>query len=163
MAATLSVWEFDTSAGADEAHVKVDRLQDQELVAVSDGAIVSWEPGTRKLSDSLPRGRSGGLETRERGPAGHLGRIEPHESHGRAASDRVGPQGVDDVVVRSRDHLTGASLDQDAPSRILAETIDLERDPGRGARHDGPGAHVGREVDGLPVGRVHPERRAGRL
>jgi uncharacterized membrane protein len=65
MAATLSVWEFDTSAGADEAHVKVDRLHAEEVFTVSDGAIVSWEPGTRKprtapFPSADPEGALGG-------------------------------------------------------------------------------------------------------
>lgn len=54
--ATLTVWKFPTSTGADEAVAKLADLQKQELITIVDAAIVSWpadrkKPKTRQLAN----------------------------------------------------------------------------------------------------------------
>jgi len=39
--ATLTVWKFDTTDGADFALAKLQELQRQELIEVLDGAVVT--------------------------------------------------------------------------------------------------------------------------
>lgn len=48
MARTLSVWEFDTPAGAGEAKKILADLETQGLIRVSDGAIVTWAEGAKR-------------------------------------------------------------------------------------------------------------------
>lgn len=48
MAATLSVWKFDTPTGADEATRLLSDLSKQNLIVVQDAATVSWEEGKKK-------------------------------------------------------------------------------------------------------------------
>jgi uncharacterized membrane protein len=46
--ATLSVWRFSTSEGAEMALSTLQDLQKQELIKVHDAATVSWELGDKK-------------------------------------------------------------------------------------------------------------------
>jgi uncharacterized membrane protein len=46
--ATLTVWEFDTVDGADNALAKLQELQRQQLIEVIDGAIVTYPQGAKK-------------------------------------------------------------------------------------------------------------------
>ena len=62
---TLSVWRFDTPAGADEAVDTLRVLAAKQLVTVYDGATVSWpegakKPKTRQLHDVSGPGALGG-------------------------------------------------------------------------------------------------------
>ncbi|MBD5785644.1 DUF1269 domain-containing protein [Cellulosimicrobium terreum] len=52
--ATLTVWKFETTDGAERAESALLALQKQELVQVQDAATVSWEEGKKK-----PRTRQG--------------------------------------------------------------------------------------------------------
>lgn len=45
---TLSVWKFDTAAGADEAVATLEDLSRRKLLTVWDAATVSWPEGTKK-------------------------------------------------------------------------------------------------------------------
>lgn len=45
---TLTVWEFDTAHGADQALEKVKKLHNEVLLQLHDAAIVSWESGQKK-------------------------------------------------------------------------------------------------------------------
>jgi uncharacterized membrane protein len=45
---TLTVWEFDTVDGADNALVKLQELQRQQLIEVIDGAVVTYPQGAKK-------------------------------------------------------------------------------------------------------------------
>ena len=44
----LTVWKFDSSAGAGEALAKLESLQKQQLVEIQDAAIVEWPQGKKK-------------------------------------------------------------------------------------------------------------------
>jgi uncharacterized membrane protein len=62
---TVTVWKFDTPAGADEALSKLQRLNAEMLLSLDDAAVVSWEPGhskpkTRQLHGSAGPGALGG-------------------------------------------------------------------------------------------------------
>lgn len=62
---SLTVWKFDTAAGAEQATQTLQLLQSQELIKVHDAAIVSWEQGkrkpkTRQLNDLVGAGAFGG-------------------------------------------------------------------------------------------------------
>lgn len=46
--ATLTVWKFKTSEGAEKALAKLDELQKQQLIQVLDAAIVSWPQGRKR-------------------------------------------------------------------------------------------------------------------
>lgn len=46
--ATLTVWKFDSAAGADAAVEVLQGLVSQELIKVHDAATVSWEEGRKK-------------------------------------------------------------------------------------------------------------------
>jgi uncharacterized membrane protein len=46
--ASLTVWKFDTSDGADQALAKVESLSKQQLITVQDAAVVSWPEGAKK-------------------------------------------------------------------------------------------------------------------
>ena len=64
--ATLTVWKFDTAAGADNAVRTLDGLARQQLIKVYDAATVSWESGarkpkTRQLNDLTGAGALGGM------------------------------------------------------------------------------------------------------
>jgi uncharacterized membrane protein len=53
--ATLSVWEFPTADGADQAIGTLESLQKQQLITIHDAAIVTWpadkkKPKTRQLN-----------------------------------------------------------------------------------------------------------------
>jgi len=61
----LTVWKFGTPAGADAALEKLQSLQQRNLIAVQDAAVVSWEEGrskpkTRELHDTRLGGALGG-------------------------------------------------------------------------------------------------------
>jgi uncharacterized membrane protein len=63
--ASLTVWKFGTPFGADAALETLQGLQQQELIAVRDAAVVSWEAGTskprtRQLHDTRLGGALGG-------------------------------------------------------------------------------------------------------
>ena len=63
--ATLTVWRFDTAAGADEAAKVLDQLAREEAITVLDAATVSWEEGkkkprTRQATDTTAEGALGG-------------------------------------------------------------------------------------------------------
>jgi uncharacterized membrane protein len=45
---TLTVWKFDTAAGADGALDLLQRLQKEELLQVNDAATVYWQEGRKK-------------------------------------------------------------------------------------------------------------------
>src|SRR6478672_3981058 len=45
---TLTVWKFDTAAGADGALDLLQRLQKEELLRVNDAATVYWQEGRKK-------------------------------------------------------------------------------------------------------------------
>jgi uncharacterized membrane protein len=62
---TLTVWKFPTISGADEALSTLKTLQQQELIKVHDGAVVSWpidkkKPKTRQLTPTAGIGALGG-------------------------------------------------------------------------------------------------------
>lgn len=64
--ATLSVWEFDSPSGAEEASVTLEALAKKRLIVVHDAAIVSWEPDakkpkTRQLHNLAGAGALGGM------------------------------------------------------------------------------------------------------
>ena len=46
--ATLTVWRFDTTEGAEQAARILDDLERADLVVVEDAATVTWEVGKRK-------------------------------------------------------------------------------------------------------------------
>ena len=46
--ATLSVWKFETSDGAEQMLTKLQSLQKQQLIQVQDAAIVTWPQGKDK-------------------------------------------------------------------------------------------------------------------
>jgi uncharacterized membrane protein len=46
--ATLTVWRFDTAAGAENALSTLERMQKEELLQISDGAYVYWPEGKKK-------------------------------------------------------------------------------------------------------------------
>lgn len=46
--ATLTVWKFNTTYGADEASRKLQELAKQDLIQVHDAATVTWEEGKKK-------------------------------------------------------------------------------------------------------------------
>ena len=63
--ATLSVWKFDSPAGADQAVATLKSLVSQNLITVHDAATVSWQEGskkpkTRQLHDLVGSGAMGG-------------------------------------------------------------------------------------------------------
>lgn len=63
--ATLTVWQFPTPQGADEAEQTLGTLQKQELIQVIDAATVSWPPDkkrpkTRQLNSPAGAGALGG-------------------------------------------------------------------------------------------------------
>lgn len=62
---TLTVWKFDTEAGADEAAGTLGKLASQHLITIHDAATVSWaegkrKPRTRQLNDLAGKGAMGG-------------------------------------------------------------------------------------------------------
>lgn len=63
--ATLTVWKFDSVTGANEALAKLQALQKQHLIEVSDAAIVEWpqgkkRPKTRQLTNLTSAGALNG-------------------------------------------------------------------------------------------------------
>jgi uncharacterized membrane protein len=63
--ANLTAWEFDTVDGADRCLGVLTGLQAQQLIAIQDGAVVTWEPGkkkpkTRQLTSTTGSGALGG-------------------------------------------------------------------------------------------------------
>lgn len=64
--ATLTVWKFDTSSGADEAVSTLESLSKQRLISLHDAATVSWEadrkkPRTRQLHSLAAVGAMSGM------------------------------------------------------------------------------------------------------
>ena len=63
--ATLSVWKYDTTYGADQASEKLQDLSRQGLLALHDAATVVWEEGrkkprTKQLASTTAAGALGG-------------------------------------------------------------------------------------------------------
>jgi uncharacterized membrane protein len=48
MAATLTVWKFDTVHGAESALGLLQRMQKEELITINDAAYVYWTEGRKK-------------------------------------------------------------------------------------------------------------------
>jgi uncharacterized membrane protein len=46
--ATLTVWKFDSTGGAENALVLLERMQKEELLQVNDAAYVYWPEGKKK-------------------------------------------------------------------------------------------------------------------
>ncbi|MEI7057355.1 DUF1269 domain-containing protein [Nocardioides sp. CCNWLW239] len=46
--ATLTVWKYDTTDGADEAVKNLEELVQQDLIVLEDAATVRWEVGKKK-------------------------------------------------------------------------------------------------------------------
>src|SRR3954470_19548060 len=46
--ATLTVWKFDSTSGAENALALLERMQKEELVQVNDAAYVYWQEGRKK-------------------------------------------------------------------------------------------------------------------
>lgn len=62
---TLTAWKFPTAAGAEDALATLERLQEEELVRIDDGAIVAWpegrsKPRTRQMHNLVGGGALGG-------------------------------------------------------------------------------------------------------
>ena len=62
---SLTVWKFNTPNGADDALLKLEKLEKDMLIQLHDAAVVSWEvgkkkPKTRQLNDTTARGALGG-------------------------------------------------------------------------------------------------------
>ena len=63
--ATLTAWKFNTPNGADDALLKLEKLQSDMLIQLHDAAVVSWEvgrkkPKTHELHDTKAAGALGG-------------------------------------------------------------------------------------------------------
>src|SRR5687768_6320237 len=63
--ATLTVWKFNSTEGADVLEKSLERLQRQELVQIVDAAVVTWkegdkQPKTRQLTNVAAAGALGG-------------------------------------------------------------------------------------------------------
>jgi len=64
--ATLTVWRFNTPAGAEQASQLLGSLSKQQLITIHDAATVSWQPGankpkTRQLNNLAGAGALGGM------------------------------------------------------------------------------------------------------
>jgi uncharacterized membrane protein len=64
--ATLTVWKFPTTDGADRAVSTLQSLEKQQLINLHDAATVSWEPGAKKprtnqLHNLVGSGAMGGM------------------------------------------------------------------------------------------------------
>lgn len=64
-AATLTVWKFDTSHGAEHASKTLQDLSRENLIVIHDAAVVEWEEGkkkprTRQLHNLTGAGALGG-------------------------------------------------------------------------------------------------------
>ena len=66
---TLTVWKFDSPAGAQEALNKLVELSKQHLIQVNDAAVVSWEAGKKK-----PKTNNYGSMTGQAAVSGAYGR-----------------------------------------------------------------------------------------
>jgi uncharacterized membrane protein len=63
--ATLTVWKFPTTQGADQAEQTLEQLQKEELIQIHDAAVVYWpegakKPKTRQLHSLTGAGALGG-------------------------------------------------------------------------------------------------------
>ena len=63
--ATLTVWKFHDAAGAEKLLEELEQMQNQELIKVLDGAVVTWpqdakKPRTSQLSNMTGKGALGG-------------------------------------------------------------------------------------------------------
>jgi len=63
--ATLTVWKFESTDGAERAEQKLLTLSKQQIIAVHDAATVTWEvgrkkPKTRQLASTTGAGALGG-------------------------------------------------------------------------------------------------------
>jgi uncharacterized membrane protein len=57
--ATLTVWKFDTSEGAEQASRTLQNLERQELIKIHDAATVTWEVGAKKPKTQQMRNLAG--------------------------------------------------------------------------------------------------------
>jgi uncharacterized membrane protein len=57
---TLSVWKFDTAAGAEDAEKRLLALQAENLITIDDAAVVSWEDGKKKPKTRQLNGSTSG-------------------------------------------------------------------------------------------------------
>src|SRR4051812_11629529 len=63
--ATLTVWKFDSTGGAESALVQLERMQKEELIQINDAAYVYWpedkkKPKTEQLHKLKSAGALGG-------------------------------------------------------------------------------------------------------
>ena len=63
--ATLTVWKFESTDGAERAEQKLRTLAQQQIIALHDAATVAWEvgkkkPKTRQLANTTGAGALGG-------------------------------------------------------------------------------------------------------
>jgi uncharacterized membrane protein len=63
--ATLTAWKFNTAQGADDALLRLQKLDSQMLISLHDAAVVTWEvgnkkPKTREMNDTKAAGALGG-------------------------------------------------------------------------------------------------------
>jgi uncharacterized membrane protein len=57
--ASLTVWKFDTSEGANQALGKLEGLAKQQLLTIEDAAVVSWPQGKKKPKTHQARSMTG--------------------------------------------------------------------------------------------------------
>ena len=67
--AALTVWKFNSSAGAGQALAKLESLQKQELIQIQDAAVVEWKQGKKKPKTKQATNLAG---------AAHIPSIEVH-------------------------------------------------------------------------------------
>lgn len=58
--ATLTVWKFDSAAGAAQALGQLERMQKEELLRIDDGAYVYWPEGKKKPKTEQLHNLTGG-------------------------------------------------------------------------------------------------------
>jgi uncharacterized membrane protein len=63
--ATLTVWKFDSAGGAQDALVRLERMQKEELIRINDAAYVTWpdgkkQPKTQQVNNLTGAGALGG-------------------------------------------------------------------------------------------------------
>jgi uncharacterized membrane protein len=62
---TLTVWKFPNPTEADEVLLRLEQLEDQDLIQINDAAVVSWpeghrKPSTRQVNPKRGKGPLGG-------------------------------------------------------------------------------------------------------
>src|SRR3954468_2685680 len=58
--ASLTVWEFDSAGGAENALTLLERMQKEELLHIDDGAYVYWPEGKKKPKTEQMHSLTGG-------------------------------------------------------------------------------------------------------